>query len=223
MMEGGTIVAIDGPSASGKSSVARGVAERLGFYYVDSGAVYRGVTWLALRSGVDVGDERAVMGAVRAAAWHFFVELGTVVFSIDEERPGEALRGKAVREGVSRVAALPAVRAFVVERLRAQVQLGSLVMEGRDIGSVVFPETVFKFYLDADAEERAMRRHRELVAAGESEKAEEVLASLKRRDGMDAERKVDPLRMAAGAVRIDSTRMSLNEVIEVVINRVMGC
>ena len=121
------------------------------------------------------------------------------------------------------MAALPAVRAFVVERLRAQVQLGSLVMEGRDIGSVVFPETVFKFYLDADAEERAMRRHRELVAAGESEKAEEVLASLKRRDGMDAERKADPLRMAAGAVRIDSTRMSLNEVIEVVINRVMGC
>jgi cytidylate kinase len=223
MRELGTLIAIDGPSASGKSSVARGVAQELGFIYVDSGALYRGVTWLALESGLDGSDEAAVMQVVDAVAWRFFVEAGAVVFSIDEVRPGEALRGKAVREAVSRFAALPRVRSFVVSRLRSHGQLGSLVIEGRDIGSAVFPDTPLKFYLDADERERAMRRHRELMAAGESEKAEEVLLSLKRRDEMDAARVHDPLRVPVGAVRIDSTSLNLKEVIEVVINRVLEC
>ena len=213
------MIAIDGPSASGKSSVARGVAEQLGFIYVDSGALYRGVTWLALQSDVDGCDEEAVIQVVNAAAWHFFVESGAVAFSINEVRPEEALRGKTVREAVSRFAALPRVRSFVVDRLRSHAQLGSLVIEGRDIGSAVFPDTPFKFYLDADPQERAMRRHRELLAAGESEKAEDVLLSLKRRDEMDSARKYDPLRVPTGAVRIDSTSLSLKEVIEVVVNK----
>ena len=223
MMELRTLIAIDGPSASGKSSVARGVAKQLGYIYVDSGALYRGVTWLALQSDVDGSDEAAVIQVVNAAAWHFFVESGAIAFSINEVRPGEALRGKAVRETVSRFAALPRVRSFVVDRLRSHAQLGSLVIEGRDIGSVVFPDTPLKFYLDADPQERAMRRHRELIAAGESEKAEEVLLSLKRRDEMDSVREHDPLRIPVGAVRIDSTSLSLKEVIEVVVNRVTEC
>ncbi|MFL2860629.1 MAG: (d)CMP kinase [Pontiellaceae bacterium] len=223
MMGLGKLIAIDGPSASGKSSVARGVAEQLSFLYVDSGALYRGVTWLALQSDVDGSDEAAVTQVVNAAAWHFFVESGAVTFSINEVRPGVALRGKEVREAVSRFAALPRVRSFVVERLRSHAQLGSLVIEGRDIGSAVFPDTPLKFYLDADPQERAMRRHRELMAAGESEKAEEVLLSLKRRDEIDLAREHDPLRVPSGAVRIDSTSLSLKEVIEVVINRVAEC
>ena len=223
MMGFGTLIAIDGPSASGKSSVARGVAEQLGFIYVDSGALYRGVTWLALQSDVDGSDEAAVIQVVNAAAWHFFVESGAVSFLINQVLPGEALRGKAVREAFSRFAALPRVRSFVVDRLRSHAQLGSLVIEGRDIGSAVFPDTPLKFYLDADPQERAMRRHRELMAAGESEKAEEVLLSLKRRDEMDSAREHDPLRVPAGALRIDSTSLSLKEVIEVVVNRVAGC
>lgn len=223
MMELRTLIAIDGPSASGKSSVARGVAEQLGFIYVDSGALYRGLTWLALQSDVDGSDEGAVIQVVNAAAWHFFVESGAVAFSINDVRPGAALRGKAVREAVSRFAALPLVRSFVVERLRSHAQLGSLVIEGRDIGSAVFPDTPLKFYLDADPQERAMRRHRELMAAGESEKAEQVLLSLKQRDEMDSAREHDPLRVPAGAVRIDSTSLSLKEVIEIVVSRVAEC
>ena len=218
-----TLITIDGPSASGKSSVARGVAEQLGFIYVDSGALYRGVTWLALQSDVDGSDEEAVIKVVTAAEWNFFVESGAVEFSINDMRPGKALRGKVVRESVSRFAALPRVRSFVVDRLRSHAQLGSLVIEGRDIGSAVFPDTPLKFYLDADPQERAMRRHRELMAAGESEKAEEVLLSLKRRDEMDSAREHDPLRVPAGAVRIDSTSLSLKDVIKDVVNRVAEC
>ena len=134
MMELRTLIAIDGPSASGKSSVARGVAKQLGYIYVDSGALYRGVTWLALQSDVDGSDEAAVIQVVNAAAWHFFVESGAVAFSINEVRPGEALRGKAVREAVSRFAALPRIRSFVINRLRSHAQLGSLVIEGGILG-----------------------------------------------------------------------------------------
>jgi cytidylate kinase len=130
----------------------------------------------------------------------------------------QELREKAVRENVAHVAVIPEIRKFVVESLQSLEHFGSLVMEGRDIGTVVFPDSPYKFYLDADPEERAMRRYRELVAAGESEKAEEVMESLKKRDQIDSTRKVDPLTVAPGAHVIDSTSMSLEEVIQTVVN-----
>ena len=213
-------IAIDGPSASGKSSVSKQVAQRLGYLYVDSGALYRGVTWHAIRMGADPKNAQAVLDVMHDADWDFFVQEGAIVFSVNGDIPVQELREKAVREAVADVAAIPDVRKFVVENLQALAAFGSLVMEGRDIGTVVFPDTSYKFYLDADPKERAMRRYRELLKAGENEKAEEVMESLKKRDEMDANRSVDPLVVASGARVIDSTSMSLEEVIQTVLNEV---
>lgn len=215
-------IAIDGPSASGKSSVSKGVAAELGFIYVDSGALYRGVTWQAIRKGVDVTDPEAVLECMLNAEWDFFVQDGAAIFSVDGDIPVHELREKKVRENVAPVAVIPEVRKFVVESLQSLENFGSLVMEGRDIGTVVFPDSPYKFYLDADPAERAMRRYRELVAAGESEKAEVVMESLKKRDKIDSTRKVDPLTVAPGARVIDSTAMTLEEVIQTVVDVVEG-
>lgn len=213
-------IAIDGPSASGKSTVSKGVAAELGFIYVDSGALYRGVTWNALRRGIDMKDAAAVVDSMLRAEWEFFVKDGSAVFSIDGDVPVQELREKDVREAVADVAAIPEVRKFVVENLQTLENFGSLVMEGRDIGTVVFPDSPYKFYLDADPEERAMRRYRELVAAGEDEKAHEVMDSLKKRDQIDSTRKADPLVVAPGARVIDSTAMTLEQVIQTIIEQV---
>jgi cytidylate kinase len=218
----GKTIAIDGPSASGKSTVSKGVAAELGFIYVDSGALYRGVTWQAIRKGIDTKDAPAVVACMLDSAWDFFVQEGASTFSVDGDVPVQELREKAVRESVADVAAIPEVRKFVVESLQSLENFGSLVMEGRDIGTVVFPDSPYKFYLDADPEERAMRRYRELVSAGEDEKAHEVMESLKKRDQIDSTRKTDPLVVAPGAHVIDSTSMTLDEVIQTVVNVVRG-
>ena len=216
----GKTIAIDGPSASGKSSVSKSVAAELGFIYVDSGALYRGVTWQAIRKGVDPKDVDAVAESMHHAEWDFFVQDAAAIFSVDDDVPVQELREKDVREAVADVAAMPEVRKFVVESLQSLANFGSLVMEGRDIGTVVFPDSPYKFYLDADPEERAMRRYRELVEAGEDEKAHEVMESLKKRDQIDSTRKTDPLVVAPGAQVIDSTSMTLVEVIQTVVNAV---
>jgi cytidylate kinase len=215
-------IAIDGPSASGKSSVSKGVAAELGVTYVDSGALYRGVTWQSIRKGVDTKDAAAVLEVMYNAEWDFFVQEGAAVFSVDGDIPVQELREKDVREAVADVAAIPEVRRFVVDSLQSLASFGSLVMEGRDIGTVVFPDSPYKFYLDADPEERAMRRYRELVAAGEDEKAHEVMESLKKRDQIDSTRKADPLVVAPGAQVIDSTSMTLEEVVQTVVDAVRG-
>jgi len=214
------MIAIDGPAASGKSTVAREVARRMNCIYVDSGALYRGVTWAMIQKGVHPGNPLLVLPALLKSKWKFTVRDGAVVFTVDGAEPGEALRGKEVREAVADIAAMPAVRAFVVARLRKLRHLGSLSMEGRDIGSVVFPKTPYKFYLDADPEERARRRHAELLAAGETEKAQEVLESLQRRDEKDSSRKAAPLKIADGAYVIDTSGRTIEEVTRILMDRI---
>lgn len=200
--------------------MSKGVARELGFIYVDSGALYRGVTWQALRKSVDTKNPDAVVEAMHNAEWDFFVQDGATLFSVDGDVPLQELREKGVRESVADVASIPEVRKFVVESLRSLAHFGSLVVEGRDIGTVVFPDSPHKFYLDADPEERAMRRYRELVEAGEDEKAHEVMESLKKRDQIDSTRKTDPLVVAPGARVIDSTSMTLEDVIQTVVHSV---
>lgn len=214
------IIAIDGPAASGKSTVAREVAKRLNCIYVDSGSFYRGVTWHMIQEGINTKNPLAVIPALLKSKWTFEVRNQAVVFAINGIEPGEALREKDVREAVSDVAAMPAVRTFVVSNLRKLRNLGSLAMEGRDIGSVVFPKTPYKFYLDANPEERANRRHAELVARGETEKAQEVLESLQRRDQKDSSRKTAPLKIAAGAYVIDTSEYDAMGVVKVLMGRI---
>lgn len=214
------VIAIDGPSASGKSTVARESAKALGFNYVDSGSLYRGLTWKCLRDGVDLDSPEAVIAAVQAVQLEFFVEDHAVRFTLDGEDPGAQVRSVAVQERVSDLAAIPEVRVLIVRRLRETTRFGSLVMEGRDIGTVVFPDTPHKFYLDADPEERARRRHQEMVQSAADTTVDTVLASLQRRDRKDATRKAAPLQIALGARVIDSTTMEVPEVVALVVTQV---
>lgn len=207
------VVAIDGPSASGKSTVSRRAAEELGFIYVDSGALYRGVTWKAIREGIDVREHQPVIELVHRLRVEFFVQNSVVLFTIDGEDPGPQLRSEPVRENVSDVATIPEVRAFIVNHLRNMIEFGHIVMEGRDIGTVVFPTTPFKFYLDADPEERARRRFEELARAEGVGDVNQVLHSLKRRDEKDSTRKTAPLQIALGARVVNTTTMAIEDVV----------
>jgi CMP/dCMP kinase len=216
------VIAIDGPSASGKSTVARRVASALGLRYVDSGALYRGVTWLALREGVPPEDAAALERLLERADVRFGVADGAVRFTLNGTDPGLALRGADVNANVSEVAAAPAVRHRVVAWLREMRALGGLVMEGRDIGTRVFPDTPYKFYLDASPEERARRRHAEDAGRGSAASLGTVQASLQHRDRIDTSRRADPLKVAPGATVIDSTGMEIDDVVAVVCRAVGG-
>lgn len=213
-------IAIDGPSASGKSTVARLTARELGFLYVDSGSLYRGLTWKCLREGVNTEDPAAVAELAQRVSFEFFIEDGAVRFTLDGEDPGLQIRSLPVQERVSDVAAVPEVRARIVQLLRETTRFGNVVMEGRDIGTVVFPDTPYKFYLDADPEERARRRHKELAKQSADATVETVRESLQRRDQKDSTRKTAPLQIALGAKVIDSTGLKAEEVVRIVVERV---
>ena len=214
------VVAIDGPSASGKSTVSKRVAIDLRFTYVDSGSLYRGMTWKCLREGVDVRQAQLVIDLMSRMNLEFRVENRVVFFSIDGDDPGLQLRSEPVRESVSDVAAIPEVRTFMVNHLREMVRFGNVVMEGRDIGTVVFPTTPHKFYLDADPDERARRRFEELVKVEGVRDVNEVRDSLSRRDQKDSTRKTAPLQIALGARVINTTAMSIDEVVALIVTEV---
>ncbi|HIE10705.1 MAG TPA: (d)CMP kinase [Kiritimatiellae bacterium] len=214
------VIAIDGPSASGKSTVSHLVARRLGVVYVDSGALYRGLTWKFLREDVDPSQADRVLAVLTMSQWEFFVSGGTVHFLVDGEDPWEQLRSAEVREKVADVAAIPEVRQFVCNHLRGLRRFGSLVMEGRDIGSVVFPESAFKYYLDADPEERARRRYREVAGREEDVRFEEIKESLLQRDQKDSTRPTAPLQIPLGAKVINTTGMSVEQVVDLIVRDV---
>lgn len=214
------VIAIDGPSASGKSTVARMAAVKLGFNYVDSGSFYRGITWKALREGIETTDSQQVVALINRIDFQCFLRDGAVQFAIDGEEPGDQIRSQPVQEHVSDIAAVPEVRTFLVNMLRETARLGSLAMEGRDIGTVVFPDSPFKYYLDADPEERARRRYNELAAKNGYSNVGEVFDSLARRDRKDTTRKAAPLQIALGAKVIDSTGMEADQVVDLILNDV---
>jgi cytidylate kinase len=214
------VIAIDGPSASGKSTVARRVAAALGYVYVDSGAMYRAVTWAALRKGIALTDAEALAALARDGGVTVSVASGAVRLTVGGDDPGAALRSEEVTGNVSRVAAAPGVRAEVGRWLRGLRRFGDLVVEGRDIGSVVFADAAFKFYLDASAGERARRRHAETEGSGRSVGVGEVERALKRRDAIDRTRSAAPLRIASGAVTLDTTGMAIEEVVERILGEV---
>lgn len=213
----GLVITIDGPSASGKSTVSQRVAQRLNFIHVDSGSLYRGVTWYFLSHKVQVSDQAAVAAALKQMRMDFLVRASAIKFSIDGVEPDAELRSKAVNSNVSQIAALPAVRGWIVNELRKMPAFGDLVMEGRDIGTAVFPDATFKFYLDAAPEERARRRYLELKNAGVQVEYEEILRSILKRDGIDSSRTIAPLKIAPGAVVIQSTKMSVDEVVDMIV------
>ena len=213
-----TIVAVDGPSASGKSTVSRRTAQAVGFIYVDSGALYRGITWKCVKEGVDVKDSQAVTNLLIRMNMELVLKDNSVGYLIDGEDPGQEIRAEPVRERVADIAAQQSVRVFIVEKLRLMTKFGNLVMEGRDIGTVVFPDTPFKYYLDADPEERARRRAAEIKLQDGSDDVGAVLSSLRRRDQKDSSRATAPLQIALGAKIINSTGMTIEQVVDTIVS-----
>jgi cytidylate kinase len=203
-------VTIDGPAGAGKSSAARGLARRLDFRFLDTGAMYRAVAWKAVHDGIALDDESAVAGVARAADMQ--VAGGTV--SIDGHDVTRAIRTPEIDRAATAVARLPGVRQALVARQRALGAGGGVVMEGRDIGTVVFPDSDLKIYLDASAGERARRRMLDPAhtVGGAGEAA--VAAAIAARDRADTTRAVSPLIAAAGAVCIDTTALSIDEVVD---------
>ena len=203
------IVAIDGPSGAGKGTVARTIARRLGYRHVDTGAMYRAVAWKAKATGVDLADAAAV--AAMAARASFEVNARVV---IDGEDVTDLIRTPAIDQAAAIVAQHPAVRAVLVERQRRYGDARGVVMEGRDIGSVVFPDADVKVYLDADPGERARRRSTDPAhAAGRAIGRDGVAEALEVRDRIDRTRSVSPLTMASDAVYIDTTHLAIDEVV----------
>ena len=208
---GGVVVAIDGPAGSGKSTVARRVAERAGLRYLDTGATYRALTLALLRRGIPVDDPEAVADAAKAV--DLSLELppgpaGAARVLLDGAEPGAALRSPEVNATVSTVSAVPAVRELLVGLQRSLVGVGGIVVEGRDIGTVVWPDADVKVYLTAAEHERVRRR------GGDSEGGRETAETLARRDAIDSGRAASPTRAAADALVIDSTTRSADQVVD---------
>ncbi|MDE0034069.1 MAG: (d)CMP kinase [Deltaproteobacteria bacterium] len=210
-------MAIDGPAGAGKSTVAKAVAKRLGYRYMDTGAMYRALAWKVMRRGADPSDEGALEGILETTV----VDLGAdeAVLLDGTDVSGE-IRTAEVGQMASRVSGIGIVRRRMADLQRSMGRSGGVVAEGRDMGTVVFPEAEVKIYLDASPETRAQRRFRELAARDPALTLEQTLADVMRRDRRDKERAVAPLRKADDAVLIDSTRLSAAAVVAKILEEV---
>ena len=202
------VIAIDGPAASGKSSVARELARRLRFVYVNSGAMYRAVTWFVLDRGINPRDATAVADAIERARIECDLHDDSSRLFIDGTDPETHLRDVRVNEGVSTVSSVPRVREILVEKMRSYARNADVVMEGRDIGSVVFPDTPHKFYIDASPEIRSQRR----AAQGQTDQ-------IAARDQADSSRSASPLTIAPDAHVIDSSNLTIDGVVQRIVEQ----
>ena len=209
------VIAIDGPAASGKGTIAQGVARALDYRYLDSGSLYRLVALTALRRGVAVDDERAL---ARIAAGLEPVFAGERI-EIDGADVAQAIRTPAITDAASRIAVLAGVRQALLARQRKFRRAPGLVADGRDMGTVVFPDAALKVYVTASAEERARRRHKQLIEKGNSVIIDSLLQDIRERDARDKGRTVAPLRPADDAIVLDTTGMSIEESIAFVLER----
>jgi cytidylate kinase len=202
------VVAIDGPAGAGKSTIAQRLADRLGFTYIDTGAMYRAVALWALRQNVDAGDMHRLEQLALAAE----IELSPGHIRLNGEDVTEAIRGPEVSTGASKVAVIPGVRRAMVAKQRAIGERVSVVMEGRDIGTVVFPDADVKIFLDAQPRERVRRRLLEVRAKGDAISEDTLTEQMRERDRRDSSRADSPLSQAPDAVYLDSTALSIEEV-----------
>lgn len=207
------MVAIDGPAGAGKSTIARRLAERLQFTYIDTGAMYRAVALWGWRQGVDMSDMHRMEQL--AAAAEILLAPGRI--ELNGEDVTEEIRRAEVSSGASKIAVIPGVRRAMVAKQRAIGERSSVVMEGRDIGTVVFPNAEVKVYLDAEVAERVRRRLEEMRAKGQAVDAEKLTAEIKERDLRDSTRADAPLSQAPDAVYLDSTHLSIGEVEEAIL------
>lgn len=213
------VIAIDGPSGAGKSSVSRIVGSKLGYLHVDSGALYRIMTWQCLKCGVDTSDPAAIAAFADKVEIECRPEDGHIAYYVNGVAPGDCIRTPEINAHASQVATVKEVRNRITSLLRDMTKFGNLVVEGRDITTAVFPDSPARFYLTASAEARARRRRKEEVEKGIANQSEdEVKASLLARDAIDSTRRYAPLRKADGVIEVDSSDLTLEESVAAVMN-----
>ena len=214
------VIAIDGPAGAGKTTIARIVSKKLGYNYIDTGGMYRAISWKAFRKKIDLKSKKELIRMVRNSKIELKSRAGTVRVHLDGKDVTNKIRSKRVTEGASILAKIPEAREELVKIQRRLGSSGGIVVEGRDIGTVVFPGADYKFYLDASIKERALRRYRELKAKGEKGDLAELEKAIRSRDRRDRTRGVAPLKIAPDAVVIDSTDMSKKEVVEFILKKI---
>lgn len=215
------IIAIDGPAGSGKSTVAKIIARRLGYLYIDTGAMYRALTLKAIKQNIPVEDEARLIAMAKEST----IELinkddGSLQVLLDGEDVSLAIREPRVTKLVSEISKIKDIRKIMVELQRQLGNKRDCILDGRDIGTVVFPKANRKFYLDADFKERVKRRYKELKEAGQDITFEEVENDLRNRDTIDSTREVAPLKKADDAIYVDTTNMSIDEVVETLLKEI---
>ncbi len=214
------IVAIDGPAGAGKSTVAKRVAKELGYTYMDTGAMYRAFAWRVMKEGLELGDEKKLRSVLRDTDIELVEQNGRLSVLLNRVDVTDRIRTPELSQSASLVSTSAIVRERMVELQRAMGSRGGVVAEGRDIGTVVFPNAEVKIYLDASVEERARRRFEELWSQGKHVTLEETLKEMEERDQRDKERAVAPLRKAEDAVVIDSTNSDVDRVVERIMHEI---
>lgn len=214
------VITIDGPAGAGKTTIAKIVSRKLGYNYIDTGAMYRAISWKAFRKKIDLRAKEELINMVKYTKIELKNRAGTVRIHLDGKDVTNKIRNKRVTEGASILATIPEVRKELVKIQRRLGSSGGIVMEGRDIGTVVFPKADYKFYLDASIKERALRRYKELKTRGEKGDLAELEKAIRSRDRRDRTRGVAPLKIASDAIVIDSTDMSKKEVVEFILKKI---
>lgn len=215
-------VALDGPSGAGKSSVAKEVAKQLGFVYMDTGACYRGITLGVLEQGIDPGDEEAVKELLIHTTLELTYPQGEQHLLLNGRDVSQQIRTPQVSEAVSAVSALGSVRQWLLGRQRQMAQEQNVIMDGRDIGTVVLPYATVKIFLTASPEERAKRRQEEYLAKNIKMDYNKVLEDMRRRDQLDSQRELAPLRQAEDAILLDTTGLNFEQVVASVLEIIRG-
>lgn len=217
------VIAIDGPAGSGKSTVARRVAEAMGYRYLDSGAMYRTATWKALRDGVDMADEAALVDSTRNMEVSFDETENGIRVLVNGRDISMEIRHPDVTRNIQKLDALPGVRSALGALQRQQGEARPTVAEGRDMGTVIFPDAACKIFLDADPAQRAKRRQRDLEERGISVELDELQEEMTQRDEHDQSRETSPLVQAPDAHRIDTTDMTIGQVVDAVLKCAKEC
>ena len=214
------IIAIDGPAGSGKSTVAKFIAKRLNYRYIDTGSMYRAVAWSAEKKDIDLSDENAVGQWVTQLKIEFVADPAGQQVKVNGENATGLLKNEVVGRGAAKVAAQKRVREILVAKQQEIGRSGNVVMDGRDIGTQVFPNAELKFFMDADAEERGKRRYLELKEKNLDVDLENIIAEIKQRDYEDRTRAISPLCPAEDAIKIDTTKFAIEEVIDKVMEQI---
>ena len=214
------IIAIDGPAGSGKSTVAKFIAKRLNYRYIDTGSMYRAVAWSAEKKDIDLNDENAVGQWVTQLKIEFVADPAGQQVKVNGENATGLLKNEVVGRGAAKVAAQKRVREILVAKQQEIGRSGNVVMDGRDIGTQVFPNAELKFFMDADAEERGKRRYLELKEKNLDVDLENIIAEIKQRDHEDRTRAISPLCPAEDAIKIDTTKFAIEEVIDKVMEQI---